>query len=324
MKINDSTRAKSKILVIDDDPSYRHSMMMFLFENFQDIEVLQGENGLLGIEILLNQQPDLILCDIEMPYIDGFETIRRIRELIGENFLPIIIMTSSERETYKQNAIRECVDDFIIKTMDKTIIELKIKSLLKIKQIMNELQKSNDIISVVVKAIEAKDPYTKGHSESVSKIAVNIGRVMGLNFTELQLLKLGGLVHDIGKIGVPDTILNKTDKLTNEEFEIIKKHPEIGANIIENIKNLQPVKDIIEKHHEKLNGRGYPHGLKEAEIPIMARIITVADIFDALTSDRSYRSKMTTLEAVTLMFEMSKNNEIDMDILQMLAKSILK
>jgi|GEM_PF-3089634 len=177
-------------------------------------------------------------------------------------------------------------------------------------------------LRMLVKAIEAKDPYTAGHSERVMQFSVLLGRAMGLSADELRILERGALVHDIGKIGIPDAILTKPDKLTNEEFEIVKRHPDIGYQMLRDIPIFEECLPIIRHHHEKLDGTGYPLGLRGDELSMSVRICTVADIFDALTSSRSYRVGMSDEKALTILTEEAMKGFVDPEIVAVLADMV--
>ncbi|MDQ7032520.1 MAG: response regulator [Desulfonauticus sp.] len=171
------------------------------------------------------------------------------------------------------------------------------------------------ILSSYSKAVEVKDYYTKGHSENVAKYAFNFGQFIGLSQKELELLYIGGVLHDIGKIGIPDNILNKPDKLTDEEYGVIKKHPVIGKEILEHIEFFEEVIPLVHYHHERIDGQGYPEGLIGDRIPFLVKIISIADGFDAMTSDRSYRRGMP-LEKVEKIFEQGAGTQWDFDLVQ--------
>ena len=177
-------------------------------------------------------------------------------------------------------------------------------------------------VQALIRAVEARDPYTAGHSERVMLYSILIGKKLGLSAEELQLLSMGALIHDIGKVGVPDYVLNKPGKLTDEEFELVKLHPAVGDRMIEGIPSLAPMRPIVRWHHEKLNGRGYPDRLEGDEIPLMVRIVTVCDIFDALTSSRSYRGAMPWQKAVDILREEVESGALDPKVVEAFADII--
>ena len=184
-------------------------------------------------------------------------------------------------------------------------------SLLRIKNLTDSLESAETVIFSLANAIEAKDYFTKGHIDRVSSLAVNLGRYIGLSMEDIGTLEKGGALHDIGKIGVKDDILNKPGKLTPEEFEEIKKHPETGENICSPLNSLRPVLPIIKHHHEKFDGSGYPSGLVGEDIPLLARIMAIVDVYDALTSRRAYRDAMSHAEAMRILREDTANKKFD-------------
>jgi PAS domain S-box-containing protein len=178
------------------------------------------------------------------------------------------------------------------------------------------------MVHSLVKAVEAKDPYTAGHSERVMEYSLKIGERMGLDEEELRVLKMGTLVHDIGKIGIPDAILTKPGRLTDEEYEMIKQHPLLGYRMIEHIPTFSECLPIVLHHHERLDGKGYPHGLKGLEIPLLVRISTVADCFDAMTSDRAYRKGLDPKVAVEELYLSADRKMVDRHIVGVLEEMI--
>lgn len=202
---------------------------------------------------------------------------------------------------FKINATKQVYNDYISNLQNIQNMELEKERLAS--------------IEILRKTVDAKDSYTRGHSDRVSKYSVLIGEKLGLSKHDLELLKIGGLFHDIGKIGIPDNILLKTDKLTNDEYEEIKKHPSIGAHILENSSIFENIIPIVLYHHEKYDGTGYPKRLKGKDIPLLARIVAVADSFDAMTSKRAYRNSLP-LDVVKLEFEKYSGTQFDPRIVE--------
>jgi len=188
-----------------------------------------------------------------------------------------------------------------------------------LKEILHGFQAT---VRALIRTIEARDPYTAGHSERVMLYSILTGQELGLSADDLRLLGMGALIHDIGKVGVPDYILNKPGKLTPEEFEMVKLHPAIGDRIIDDIPSLAEMRPIVRHHHEKLNGGGYPDGISGGEIPLLVRIVAVADIFDALTSSRSYRGAMTWQKALDILNEEVESGALDPKVVGVFADII--
>ena len=296
----------------------RRPTILIVDDNSTNIELLKtqlkpypyhldtAEDGEEALEKIARHQPDLVLLDLMMPRISGFEICQRIKNDKKTQFIPIIVITALQEPSDKLKAIELGADDFLVKPINRLELTTRIKSLLRMKLLHDDLDTSESILFSLAQALEAKDFYTHGHSERVSKLAEDIGRKMGLGDKELEAICRGGLIHDIGKIGVKESILLKPGKLTDEEMAHIKTHPARGFEICAPLKSLEPCLPIIRSHHERIDGDGYPDGLKGEKIPLLARIAAVADAFDAMTTDRPYRKGMETKTAISIF-----NNEIN-------------
>lgn len=286
------------ILVIDDDP-INLKMAHKILEDF--FQVICLDSGKKALEYLKNNLPDLILLDIHMPEMDGFEVLKHIKSNPQMKDIPVIFLTADGDSETELNSFKAGVMDFIRKPFIPDIMLERIHRILELDRLQQYLQneaKKNAIkveklslqaMLSLAQTIDAKDKYTKGHSTRVAKYSKKIAKKLGLSEAEQDTVYFMGLLHDIGKIGVPDNIINKPQKLTNEEFAIIKKHPEIGHDILKNIAEIPNIEIGARWHHERMDGKGYPDGLKGNEIPKLVRIISVADAYDAMTSKRSYR-----------------------------------
>jgi putative nucleotidyltransferase with HDIG domain len=203
--------------------------------------------------------------------------------------------------------------------LTKTTDEAEYTTFLRTRSSVGKDQELEALVYGLVSAVEAKDPHTAGHSERVMRYSVSIGEALGLSSKELRTLELGTLIHDVGKIGVPDQILNKPARLDDAEYAIIKTHPEIGARMVRGIPVFEDCLAIIESHHERLDGRGYPHGLSASDIPVMVRIASVSDVFDALTSRRAYREAMPVDDALAILRKDADAGALDRKIVEVLA-----
>lgn len=295
---------KPRILIVDDNPSVVDLLASQLKPFPYHVEsATDGEQALQKIQ---QQPPDLILLDLMMPRISGFEICQRIKRDKRTQFIPIIVITALSEQSDKLKAIELGADDFLVKPINRLELTTRIKSLLRMKLLHDDLDTSESILFSLAAALEAKDFYTRGHSERVATLALEIARQMGFDDRRLEAIRRGGLLHDIGKIGVKETILLKPERLTDEEMAHIRTHAARGYEICAPLKSLEPCLDIIRSHHERMDGQGYPDGLKGERIPLPARIAAVADSFDAMTSDRPYRKGMS-VETACAIFE----NEID-------------
>jgi putative two-component system response regulator len=241
------------------------------------------------------------MLDVVMPGIDGFEVCRILKANEKTRLIPVVMITALDSQQDRLRGLESGVDDFISKPFNVYELVARVKNLLKLRSYINELEHAEQVIFSLARAVEAKDNYTEGHCERLSILAQYLGQELQLRDDDLVILKRGGILHDIGKIAIDDSILLKPGPLTAEEFEIIKTHPEIGENICKPLRSLKPVLPIIRFHQERYNGSGYPEGLVGQHIPIHARIIGLVDCYDALTTDRTYRKALPTKFAFQIM-----------------------
>ncbi len=290
---------KGKIL-IGHSTSAGSRMMRELLESLghQVIGVGTGEEVLSAAS---EHKPDLVLVGVELPDMDGFSLCRKIKSSPETELLPVILVTEIEdREGRRQGAMAGA-DDLLSKPLNKLELEARIQSLLRLRLYFKNLEEHQSVILSLAAALEAKDPYTRGHSERVGMLASRLAREMGLTGKQCGILTIAGQLHDIGKIGISLSLLQKPDKLTREEFLTVMTHPEHGERICRSLKTVQEVLPIIRHHHERCDGSGYPDHLKGNEIPFGAKVLAVADAYDALTSERSYRKNMTSPEALAIL-----------------------
>ncbi len=289
-----------KVLVVDDNKVnvelVRAQLKPF---NYEIHSAYDGEEALAKIQ---KDPPDIVLLDLMMPKISGYEVCRAIKQNKDTQFIPVIVITALQELDDKLKAIELGADDFLVKPFNKLELTTRIKSLLAMKALHDDLDRSENILISLAIALEAKDNYTRGHSERVSKHAVAIAKRLQMDTREVEFMRKGGLLHDIGKIGVKEDILLKPGRLTDEEMEHVKSHPKRGFDICYPLKSLEDALPCIRSHHERYDGGGYPDGLKGDDIPLKAMIIAVADAYDAMTTDRPYR-KALTRETATKIFE---------------------
>lgn len=311
---------KFKILIVDDNKVNIELIKAQLKPYNYDIYVaFDGEEALEKIEI---DNPDIVLLDLMMPKISGYEVCKAIKTNKQTQFIPIIVITALQELEDKLKAIELGADDFLVKPFNKLELTTRIKSLLHMKSMHDELETSENILFSLVQALEAKDIYTKGHSERVSNIAITIAKAMNLNQKEIELIRKGGMLHDIGKIGVKEDILSKSEKLSDEEMMHIQEHPKIGYDICSPLKSLEEVLPCIRSHHERIDGQGYPDGLKNDEIPIKGQIMAIADAYDAMVTDRPYRKGMTKTLAIKIFEDEIDSGQWNPDIVRIFLKTL--
>jgi len=304
----------SHILIVDDSPQNIEIIRDSLED--QPFKISEAHHGRAALQFLESGRPDLILLDAMMPGLNGFEVTRQIRTNPQTRLIPIVMITALDGQEDRLRGLESGVDDFISKPFNIFELKARIRNLLKLREYVSELEHAEQVIFSLARAVEAKDKYTEGHCERLSDWAVRLGKKLNLSESDLLILKRGGILHDVGKIAIHDSILNKNGKLTTEEFEIIKKHPEIGERICAPLKTLAPVLPTIRYHQERFNGSGYPEGLKGYDIPIHARIISIADCFDALTTHRPYRAALDNETALQIMEEETRKGLWDPEIFE--------
>ena len=285
-----------KILVVDDEPSIVDVLTRFLTR--EGYLVVTATNGREALERVQLEQPDLILLDVTMPELDGFAVCQRLKEDERTALIPITILTGLDDREHRTRGIESGADDFLTKPFEQSILRARIRSQLRIKRLTDQLEHTEGVIFMLAAAVEAKDAYTEGHLRRLRTYAEHLAVACGLAHDEVRAVRYGGILHDIGKIGVDEAIIRKPGPLTPEETAQMRRHPDIGAQIISQMRFERDVAPIISGHHEYWDGSGYPLGLKGEEIPIGARIITIVDAYDAMTTDRPYRAAFSDGEAI--------------------------
>ena len=289
------------VVVVDDDIMNLKMAGHILSKNNMRVTALKSGQALLDY-IKENETPDLILLDINMPEMDGFETLKKLREQeAGQEEIPVIFLTANEDENSETKGLSLGAMDFIKKPFVPEVLTLRVRHIIDLirlqRNLSQEVAKKTEeneklfmhVVHSLADAIDAKDTYTNGHSGRVAKYSKEIARRYGYSEKAQGDIYMMGLLHDVGKIGVPDAVINKPAKLTDEEFALIKNHPVMGARILKNIKEMPALAIGARWHHERFGGGGYPDGLSGSNIPEEARIIAVADAYDAMSSRRSYR-----------------------------------
>ena len=299
-----------KILVVDDSSTIR-SVVVKALEN-AGFQVLSAENGLQALDVMKKVRPDLILSDIEMPVMSGIDLCRTVHKNENLSAIPYVVMSTQNdraimRRMLQWGAIAYLTKPFNVEQLVITIERLLSNHFLLLLKEKERLDTERNMllasITSLIEALEARDPYTRGHSESVAEIVAGMAGLMGKNIEEIEMLRIAGRLHDLGKIGVPDSILLKPGRLTDEEYAIIKQHPVAGATIFAPIKTLKEIIPVILYHHERFDGKGYPEGLAGSRIPLWARVTAVADTYHALTSDRPYRKGMDEAKAFQILWD---------------------
>jgi len=287
------------ILVVEDDEMLSEGLRDWL--QFVGYRVQLAGNGREALERLNTAYPDIIISDIVMPEMNGYQLLETVRSRPELNTIPFLFLTGRAQKSEVLIGKGLGVDDYITKPWGPeellTVIRVKLKRTKDIA--FTQLQRAyKDSLTMLANAIEARDAYTRGHVERVSSYSVLIAREMEMDDDEVDTVELGAILHDIGKIAIHESILSKPSELTPEEMSEMRKHPEIGASMIKDIPYLLPAIPMIKYHHERYDGKGYPEGLSGEGIPLHARIMAIADLFDAVTTDRPYHEALSSQEAV--------------------------
>lgn len=313
---------KPKILVVDDQRIVRRIITTLLEKENYLVE--ESDNGYDAIEKINKTEYDLIITDIMMPEMDGYELCKLIKDNPLYTDIPVIIITSKNTVDDLSQGFEAGANDYLPKPFNNKELLLRIKNNLKLRFLQNEIKEKNKYLSkelekatndiknnmlksimTLSRAIDAKDHYTYGHCDRVISYTYVLSKKLNLSKVAINNLKIGAVIHDIGKIGISDTILNKPGKLTKEEFEIIKTHPSIGYEIVQPLGLDHAIIDMIIHHHERWDGTGYPHGQLNENILLETRILSLADVYDALRSKRPYRDILSFEETKKIITDWS-------------------
>ena len=291
-----ATRRRPRILVADDTDTIRA-----LFEKLltgDGYQVFSAADGLEALDAVSVHHPDVILTDVTMPGMDGIEVCRRLKSDPETRLTPVVLITGLSDLPDRIRGIEAGADDFLTKPVHPQELRARVAALLRMKQLTDALDSAESAFVALALTIEARDPTTKGHCERLAQRAMRLGRVLGVSPDDLSALHRGAYLHDVGKVGVPDSVLLKAGPLSDAEFALMKRHTEIGDSLCSPLQSLRHVRPIIRSHHERLDGSGYPDGLRGDDVPLLAQIVGIIDVYDALTSARPYRPALTSGTAI--------------------------
>lgn len=292
---------RPRILVVDDHPSSRMTAVALL--SVEGYDVVEAESGISALENVAHLTPDLILLDVMMPGLDGFEVCRQLKEDEHTRLIPIIFITALNDRRSRLRGIEAGGDDFLTKPFDQLELSARVKSLVRQKRLNEDLDHAEQALLSIARTIESRDPNTGDHCERLVQRGESFGKFLKLPRAERRNLMWGGYLHDIGKVGIPDSILLKRGRLSDEEWIIMRKHVLIGEQICRPLRTMRGVLPIIRHHHERWDGSGYPDGLMGDEIPYLAQIFQLIDIYDALTSERPYKAAFTPEDSIKIIQE---------------------
>jgi putative two-component system response regulator len=302
------------VLIVDDEARTAEFLRRVLQKaGYRASTAPDGEAALARVA---EEPPDLILLDLDMPRMGGLEVCRRLKQSPVTQLVPVLILTGNDPVVARTRAWECGADAFIGKPFSPPEVIARCRSLLRHKELVEQLDPSESVVVAMARALEGRSPYTHGHSERVTEYALRLGDRVGLSEAELDNLRRGGLLHDLGKICLPDALLNKPGRLTDAEYAEVKRHPAEGARILEPLRSLSEVIPLIRWHHERLNGRGYPDGLAGDDIPVAVRILSIADVYDALASERPYRAALSHARCQEVLDEEAAGGSLDPELVR--------
>jgi putative two-component system response regulator len=275
------------VLVVDDIEANARLLERLLTR--EGHRVLFARDGHEALARVRSDNPDVVLMDVIMPGLDGFETCRQLKNEPATRLVPVVLITALQSSEDRVRGLEVGADDFLSRPVNTAELRARVRSLLRIKRFTDELDTAESIILSLALTIEARDESTEGHCQRLARYGVAVGREIGVPEEDQIALAKGGYLHDVGKVGIPDAVLLKKGRLTDEERRVMQQHTVIGDRLCGELRSLRRVRPIVRSHHERLDGSGYPEGLRGNDIPFLAQIMSVVDVFDALTTARPYK-----------------------------------
>ena len=304
------------VLVVDDEAGNRQLLTRVLRRHHYAVHtVSDGESALALIEHS-NRLPDLVLLDVMLPGIDGFTLCRKLKSNTLTRLVPVVLLTGLESPQHKIEGINAGADDFLTKPVQIAELTARAASLVRLKRYTDDLESAESVILSLALTVEARDPYTEGHCQRLAAYSSALGRVLGLDRDDIAALHRGGYLHDVGKIGVADSILLKATRLTAAEYRQMQAHTTIGERLCGELRSLRAVRSIVRHHHERLDGTGYPDGLRGDAVPLTAHIVSVVDAYDAMTTTRPYRAALSETRACDELLRDAEEGRLDREIVR--------
>ncbi|MGH9313700.1 MAG: response regulator [Vicinamibacterales bacterium] len=299
MSARDDTRMSARVLVVDDDRG-----VASLFERLLTREgfvVYVAHDGPSALAAVASHAPDVVLLDILMPEMNGFEIYQRLKRESATRLTPVVMVTALSDRENRIRGLEAGADDFLTKPVDSQELVTRVRSLVRLKHYTDDLDSAASIITMLAVMIEARDGFTEGHCHRMANYATALGRRLGLGADDLRTLHRGGFLHDIGMLAIADSVLRKPGPLDPEEYEIVKSHTVVGDGLCGNLRSLQAVRPIVRHHHERLDGSGYPDGLRGDAVPLLAAIVGIVDVYDAITTQRPYQPARPVDQAIDVL-----------------------
>ena len=287
------------VLIVDDEEGVQKFFVRLLTGQGYTVHV--AADGVAALAAISTHAPDVVLLDVNIPGLDGFEVCRRVRREPSTRLTPIVFITGLEARAQRVEGLAAGADDFLTKPVDTQELLARVQSLIRMKQYTDDLDSAANILMTLATMIEGRDGASEGHCHRMANFATSLGRALGLNDLDLHALNRGGFLHDIGMVAIPDGVLHKAGPLDAAEFELVKSHTIVGDMLCGQLRSLHSIRPIVRHHHERLDGSGYPDALQGDEIPLLAQITGVIDVYEALTMPRSYQVAASTDEAVAVL-----------------------
>ena len=285
----------SRILVVDDVDANRELLRRLLATDGHSL--CYAKDGDEALRRIAQDHVDLVLLDVMMPGVDGFEVCRELKRHASTRLIPVVLITALQDAGSRMRGIEAGADDFLTKPLNHHELRARVRSLLRLKRYTDDLDTAESVIVSLALTIEARDASTDGHCQRLAAYAATLGASLGLKEDDLATLERGGFLHDIGKVGIPDSVLLKPGRLTADEYALVKQHTIIGDRLCGELRSLRSVRPIVRHHHERLDGSGYPDALVGNAIPLLAQIVAIVDVFDALTTVRPYKAAVSVEKA---------------------------
>src|SRR3984885_10197634 len=298
---DDNAQIAATILMVDSEDINRR-MLKAIFKT-TPYKIMEAHRASQATALLQSEKIDLVILDLMLPEMSGPELCRWMKARRSTQLIPVLMITNLQGVENEIVGISSGADEFLIKPLHPAVVRTRVRAMLRNKSLIDSLEEAETILLALAQTVEHRDPYTGKHCQRLAVASVMLGEALGLGSQDLTALYRGGYLHDIGKIAIPDVILFKQGGLTDEEWEVMRSHPARGEEICRPMQSLAPVLPIIRSHHERWDGSGYPDGLAGEDIPLLARIMQVADIYDALTTERPYKPALSQVDAFAVMEE---------------------
>ncbi|MGH9240692.1 MAG: response regulator [Vicinamibacterales bacterium] len=287
------------VLIVDDDAAIRHLFERWLSSH--GYAVASAADGEQALEAVRQQPPDVVLLDVAMPKLSGVDVCRRIKQDSATRLTPVILVSAVDGVADRISGLAAGADDFLSKPVNPAELLTRVGAVVRVKRYTDDLDSAASIITTLATMIESRDGHSEGHCYRMANYAAALGRRLNLDADDMQALRRGGILHDIGMLAIPESVILKSGPLDPDEFDVVKTHTTVGDSLCANLRSLQPVRPIVRHHHERRDGSGYPDGLQGDAIPLLAQIIGIVDVYDAVTTKRAYQRSKSADDAIGIL-----------------------